>query len=92
MFSLVTRQIISGAVQNILETRQIKLRRLWDKTSPHKTSPKHQTKKSNPMHCIGSDKNITTEYSNIIRIKYSAQKKNTCEGVMIWAINKYTQV
>ena len=83
---------MSTSVQNILETRQRKIRRLLDKTPPHKTSPKHQKRISNPIHCIGNAKNRKNENRNISSIKDSAQKQSTCEGVMIWAINKYTEV
>ena len=44
------------------------------------------------MHCIVNANNRTTEYKNIISILYEAQKQSTFKGVMIWAINKYTQV
>jgi hypothetical protein len=39
-FSLVTRQRVSGTIQNLLETRKIELRRLLDEAPCGNTSPK----------------------------------------------------
>ena len=77
------------AVQNIFETRKIQLCRLLDKTPSGKTTSKYSKRISHATHCIGNVQNRTTKFNNKSNPKKQAQKRSTCEGVMIWAVNRY---
>ena len=88
---LVDGQIIPVTVQNKLETSKIQLYRLLDKPSSFKTPPEHSEGISHTAHCIRNVKNITTKSSNKSSPDGSAQKRSTCEGVMIWSVNRYVQ-
>ena len=80
---LVERQRITGAIQNILENRKIKLCRLLDKASSFKTPSKHSEGISHTTHCIRNVENRATKSSNKRSLDGSAQNRSTCEGVMI---------
>ena len=82
---------MSGAVQNILETREIQLCRLLYKASPFETPPERSEVISHTTHCIRNFINRATKSSNSISTDASAQKQSTCKGVMIWALNRYVQ-
>ena len=80
-----------GAVHNILEIRQIQLCILLDKRPPLETSPAYLEGISHTMHCVSNVKDVAAKSSNSSSIDGSAQKHSTCEGVMIWSVNRYIQ-
>ena len=74
-----------------METEKIQLCRLLDKAPPFETSPAYSEGISHTMHSVRNVKDRAAKYSNRSSIEGSAQKQSTCEGVIVWAVNRYIQ-
>ena len=71
-------QIMSETVQNILETRQVKLRRLLDVTSSSSTPQRSEVRSHYPKYSVGDATDWTRKRSSS-----SSGLESICEGVMI---------
>ena len=71
--------------------RVFQLCRLLDKASSFKTQLEHAVGISNATHCIRNIDNRTTKANNKSNLEGLEQKLSACEGVIIWAVNRYVK-